>query len=154
MADAVGRFCTGVAGAATWAARSLADGFPALADAADTGTADLTRGVAASMDRFAAVGARLPAPSFTLWRGPAERDVAAGDRGADVGAAPAAALPEARAEEAAAVEAVSVISSSAWAAPAPASAKPTATAAAPARTPLRAIDISRPDLLAGKSGEW
>jgi hypothetical protein len=131
VADAVGRFCTGVAGAATWAARSLADGFPALADAADTGTADLARGVAASVDRLAAVGARLPAPSFTLWRGPAERDVAAGDRGVDVAAAPAAEFPEARAEEAAAVEAVSLTPSSAWAVPAPASASPTPRAPAP-----------------------
>jgi hypothetical protein len=98
---------------------------------ADTGSADLTRGVAASVDRLAAVGARLPAPSFTLWRGPAERDVAAGDRGVDVAAAPAAALPEARAEEAAAVEAVSLTPSSAWAVPAPASASPTPRAPAP-----------------------
>jgi len=131
VADAVGGVCTGAAGAATWAARSLADGFLALVEAADTGTADLTRGVAASVDRLTAVGARLPAPSFTLWRGPAERDVAAGDRGVDFAAAPAPALPEARAEEAAAVEAVSLAPSSAWAVPAPASASPTPRAPAP-----------------------
>jgi|GEM_PF-4654964 len=111
VADVVGGCCTGGVGTVT-------------------GTADLTRGVAASVDRLAAVGARLPAPSFTLWRGPAERDVAAGDRGVDVAAASAAELPEARAEEAAAVEAVSV-TSSAWAVPAPASASPTPRAPAP-----------------------
>ena len=116
------------------AARSLADGFPALADAvADTGTATVTRGVAESVDRVAAVGARLPAPSFMLWRGPAERDVAAGDRGVDFAAAPAAASPGARVEEAAAVEAVSLTLSSAWAVPAPASASPTPSAPAPSQ---------------------
>jgi len=116
------------------AARSLADRFPALADAAaDTGTATVTRGVAADVDRVAAVSARLPAPSFALWRGPAVRDVATGDRGVDVAAAPAAALPGARVEEAAAVEAVSLTLSSAWAVPAPASASPTPSAPAPSQ---------------------
>jgi hypothetical protein len=105
---------------------------PALADAAaDTGTAGVTRGVATGVDRLAAVSARLPAPSFTLWRGPAGRDVATGDRGVDVAAAPAAVLPGARVEEAAAVEAVSLTLSSAWAVPAPASASPTPSAPAP-----------------------
>jgi len=87
----------------------------ALADAAaGTGSAGVIRGVAASVDRLAAVSARLPAPSFTLWRGPAGRDVAADDRGVDFVAAPAAALPGARADDAvAAVEAVSLTLSSA-----------------------------------------
>jgi hypothetical protein len=101
--------------------------------AAGTGTADLTRGVTASVDRLAAVSARLPAPSFTLSRGPAGRDVATGDRLVDFAAAPAAALPGARVEEAAAVEAVSLTLSSAWAVPAPASASPTPSAPAPSQ---------------------
>jgi hypothetical protein len=87
---------------------------PTLADAtADTGSAEVIRVVAAGVDRLAAVCARLPAPSFTPWRGPAGREVAAGDRGVDFVAAPAAALPGARVEEAAAVEAVSLTLSSA-----------------------------------------
>jgi hypothetical protein len=100
--------------------------------AADAGTADLTRSVAAGADRLAAVSARLPALSFALWRGPAGRDVATGDRGVDFAAAPAAALPGARAEETAAAEAASLTLSSAWAVPAPASATPIPNATAPA----------------------
>jgi hypothetical protein len=101
--------------------------------AADAGTADLTRSVAAGVDRLAVVSARLPALPFALSRGPAGRDVATGDRGVDFAAAPAAALPGARVEEAAAVEAVSLTLSSAWAVPAPASASPTPSAPAPSQ---------------------
>jgi hypothetical protein len=86
--------------AGSTASRSPADSL----SASDPGAAGVIGGIAVGVDRRSAVGARLPTPSFAFRRSPADRDVAADDRGVDFAVALGPALPGLRVEEAAAFE--------------------------------------------------